>query len=146
MIPGWNAGSVLAVWHCHWPRGRSLHIPFQRHYLVFKEEKWWTCSNRKDRLYFFRLNREFSRGIFVMKLDAFLLLKEIDSPFLLPTCSCLVRGFYLYFFLSVNWLCSFTCRRALLFVVQMLFGYRKHPHHFASWWDYLFTVFWGVIF
>lgn len=81
MITGWNAGSILAVWPCHWPRGRSLHIPFQRHYLVFKEEKWWNCSNRKDKLYFFRLNREFSRGIFAMKLDVFLLLKLTD-----PSC------------------------------------------------------------
>ena len=105
MIPGWNAGSILAVWPCHWPRGRSLHIPFQRYYLLFKEEKWWNCSNRKDRLYFFRLNREFSRGVFAMKLDAFLPLKEIDRPFLLPECL-LSQKFLFVFFLSVNWLCS----------------------------------------
>lgn len=55
----------------------------------------------KDSLYFLRLNREFSRGIFAMKLDAFLLLKEVDSPFLLPVV-CLVRSFYLYFFFQLT--------------------------------------------
>lgn len=63
-----------------------------------------------------------------MKLDAFLLLKEIDSPFLLPVV-CLVRSFYLYFFFQLTDLAHshVECSH-----VQMLFGYRKHPHHFAS--------------